>query len=191
MVPGGRSPRSAGSPSVGDPAVSKRRKQTCQNLVSRHNFPIIDIINIKANKPFCALPRWERCLRDARVEARAEFLSAVVIATGAAVHRQQLCNSCCTLKSATRCTKASEQQRQPKTHGHGQGGWLSGMARAPWCNAPASGALAAPQAPLHRHPWAQTHKKASPVRLLCLHSPQSVQSTLHGNNTDARRCPWK
>ena len=121
----------AGSPNVGDPvspAVSETQKQTWENLVSRHNFTIIDIINIKPNKPFCALPRWERCRQDARVEARAEFLSAVVIATGAVVYRQQLCNSRLHLEKCNSLHKASQQQRRQKTHGHGRGGRLSGTA---------------------------------------------------------------
>lgn len=115
----------AGSPDVGDPAsrvVSETQEQTQQRLVLRHDFTIIDIINIKPNKPFCALPRRDRCLQEARVEARAEFLRAVVIATGAVVYRQQLCNSRLRLEKCNSLHKASEQQRQPKTHGHGRGG---------------------------------------------------------------------
>lgn len=115
----------AGSPDVGDPAsrvVSETQEQTQQRLVLRHDFTIIDIINIKPNKPFCALPRRDRCLQEARVEARAEFLRAVVIATGAVVYRQQLCNSWLRLEKCNSLHKASEQQRQPKTHGHGRGG---------------------------------------------------------------------
>lgn len=194
MLAAGHPPRSAGSPNVGgpvSPAASETQKQSRQNLVSRHNFTIIDIINIKSNKPLCTLPRREHCLQDVCVEVRDEFLSAVVIATGAVVYRQQLCNSRLHLGKCNSLHEASEQQRRPQIHGHGRGGRLSGTARAPCCNTPSSGALGAPQPPLHHHLWAQTHRKASPGCLLCLHSPQSVQSTLCRNNTDACCCLWK
>lgn len=77
-----------GSPNAGDPVsleVSKSQIQTWQNLVSRYNFIIRDIINIKPSKPFCILPCWERCLQDTRVEEQAEILSTVVIATGSVI----------------------------------------------------------------------------------------------------------
>lgn len=66
MVAAGQPPRSAGWQPI-SPAASGTQKQTRQNLVSRHNFTITDIINIKPNKPPCALPRRERCLQDAPV----------------------------------------------------------------------------------------------------------------------------
>lgn len=98
---------------------SQSAKQTWQNLVLSHNGTIIDSINTQPNKASRALPRWELCLRDTRVAAPPESPSAVVIATGTGVHRHPLHNSQLHLEKCNSLHKASEQQQQPKTHGHG------------------------------------------------------------------------
>lgn len=98
------------------PEVSAAQEQTSRRLASRRDSAIIDIINIKPNKPFCALPRWESCLGEARAAARAGFTRAVVIATGAALVRH------------SPGTVATETQ----SHGLGWAGRPSGMAQALW-----------------------------------------------------------
>lgn len=95
------------------PAACETPKQMGQNLVSRHCFTITGIINIKPSKPSCAGSA------AARAGARAEFLSAVVIATGAAGYRQPLCNSQLHLQKYNLWHKAPEQRQRPKARGQG------------------------------------------------------------------------